>query len=38
MMDQVPWVALPPMLAPDNVIGTGVSSWQTENAVPGVTI
>jgi len=38
VMDQAPVVALPPTLAPLNVMAVGVADWQTLFGPPGVTV
>jgi hypothetical protein len=38
VIDHAAVVALPPKLAPDNVIAAGVADWQTVIAGPGVTV
>jgi hypothetical protein len=38
VIDHAPVVALPPTLAPLNVIAPGVADWQAVNAAPGVTV
>ena len=36
-IDQAPVVALPPTLAPDNVIAEGLADWQTRSGPPAST-
>lgn len=38
VIDQAPVVALPPTLAPVNVIAVGVADWQTVFGPPAVTV
>ena len=38
VIDQAPVVALPPTLAPDNMIGAGVADWHTLFGPPALAV